>query len=250
MTSEWGNMDVGSLFSGIGGIELGFEREGFEIKWCVESDLHAQTILKKRFSKADIYGDIKKVDFKAIRKVQVLIGGFPCQDISIANPKGDGIKGSRSSLWKYYLWAISQIRPRFALIENVSNIINRGFEVVIADLASIGYDAEWHCIPAAAVGANHIRERMFILAYPNKRRLQGIQQEYAKREFSFMSQVSEEVSQTWNDELSEPPLLGVGNGVPQRVDRTKRIGNAVVPQIAEVFARAIKEVLKNEEMFW
>ena len=232
--------DVGSLFSGVGGIEIGFERQGFKTKWCIESDLHAQQILKKRFPEADIYGDITTVDFKAIPKVQILTGGFPCQDISIANPKGDGIKGSKSSLWLYYFKAIREIRPRFALIENVSNIINRGFDTVIRDLASIGYAAEWHYIPAASVGANHIRERIFILTYPNEWGLQRLQQESINRELSFMSQVSKEVSQTWNNKLSEPPLLGVGNGFPQRVDRTKRIGNAVIPQIAEIYAKAIK----------
>lgn len=92
---------VGSLFSGIGGIELGFERAGFHTKWFVEYDPYAQEILRKRFPKAKIYGDITKIDFRDVPKVEILTGGFPCQDISNAGKRA-GIEGSRSSLWKYY----------------------------------------------------------------------------------------------------------------------------------------------------
>ena len=157
-------MRVGSLFSGIGGIEIGFERAGFETEWFVENEPYAQAILKKRFPNAKIYGDIKEIDFGTIPKVEILTGGFPCQDISNAG-KGVGIEGSRSSLWKYYLKAIREIRPKIAFIENVSALLNRGLNVVLADLAQIRYDAEWYCVSASSIGANHQRNRIFIIAY-------------------------------------------------------------------------------------
>ena len=159
-------MKVGSLFSGIGGIELGFEKQGFKTEWFVEREPYAQEILKKRFPRTKIYDDVTTLDFKTIPKVDILTGGFPCQDISNAGKRA-GIEGSRSSLWKYYFKAIREIRPKIAFIENVSALLNRGLDVVLADLASIGYDAEWYCVSASAVGANHQRDRIFIIAYPN-----------------------------------------------------------------------------------
>ena len=157
-------MNVGSLFSGIGGIELGFERQGFTTLWFVENDLYARAVLKKRFPNTPIYDDVTKVDWGAVPKVDVLTGGFPCQDISNAG-KRVGISGSRSSLWKCYLEAIRVLRPRFALIENVSALINRGLDVVLSDLAALRYDAEWYSLPASAIGAFHRRDRVFIIAY-------------------------------------------------------------------------------------
>lgn len=282
-------MKIGSLFSGIGGIEIGFEEAGFETEWFIEDEPYAQAVLKKRFRKAIIYGDITKIDFRTIPKVQILTGGFPCQDISNAG-KRSGIEGSRSSLWKYYLKAISEIRPRFALIENVSALLGRGLSVVLCDLAKIGYDAEWYSVPASAVGANHQRDRIFIIAYPNsngnrsdnttdireKEKIQDKDNESVVSEQCSEIDGSEDVSNTvfrriqrhgesiGNTELSttefnkdnskeesrgmdqgwwsvEPELGRVADGISNRVDRIRCIGNAVVPQVAEVFARAIKE---------
>jgi len=156
-------MNVGSLFSGIGGIEIGFEKQGFKTKWFVENDLYAREVLKKRFPEAILYGDITKIDFTKVPRVDILTGGFPCQDISNAGKRA-GIEGSRSSLWKHYLRAISVLRPRYALIENVSALLGRGLDVVLCDLAQVGYDAEYHCVSASSVGAPHRRDRIFIVA--------------------------------------------------------------------------------------
>ena len=160
-------MKVGSLFSGIGGIELGFERQGFTTKWFVEKDAYAQAVLRKNFPNIPIYDDITTLDFSQVEKVDILTGGFPCQDISIAG-KGVGISGERSGLWKYYAKAIRILRPKFALIENVSAITHRGLNVVLADLAEEGYDAEWFDLRASDFGALHRRERIFIIAYTNR----------------------------------------------------------------------------------
>jgi DNA (cytosine-5)-methyltransferase 1 len=155
------------LFSGVGGIELGLERAGgFKTAWFVEYEPYAQAVLRKRFPSTPVYGDITQLDFSSLPRVDVLTGGFPCQDISNAGRRV-GIEGSRSSLWKYYAEAIRCLRPRLAFIENVSALTRRGLDVVLGDLASIGYDAEWHCFPASAVGAPHQRDRIAIIAYPN-----------------------------------------------------------------------------------
>lgn len=160
-------MNVGSLFSGIGGIELGFAREGFHTSWFVENNDYCQRVLRKHFPDRPIFSDIHAVDFKSVPPVDILVGGFPCQDISHAG-KRKGITGERSSLWKEYHRAIGEIRPRYAVIENVSNLTNIGLDVVLADLAQIGYDAEWVCLRASDFGALHRRERIFIIAYPNR----------------------------------------------------------------------------------
>ena len=276
-------IEVGSLFSGIGGIELGFERAGFTTRWFVESDLHAQTILRKRFPGAEIYGDVTQVDWRTVPKVDILTGGFPCQDISNAGRRA-GITGSRSSLWSYFAEAIRVLRPRYVLCENVAALTQRGLSTVLTDLFSLGYDAEWHCVPASAIGAPHRRDRIFILAYTSicgcqtNSNFQGQQQltrantdvsnpacngciKESLREFDKRgvekavadpdSQRLEERKQGtgvqkpferqawWS---TEPRVGRVADGVPNRVDRIKCLGNAVVPQVAEIFAKAIKEV--------
>lgn len=162
-------MNVGSLFSGIGGIELGFERAGFKTEWFVEKDEYAQAVLRKNFPGTTIYGDITELDFSTVARVDILTGGFPCQDISTAG-KRKGITGERSSLWKYYAKAISILRPKYAVIENVSALTLRGLDVVLSDIAKEGYDAEWFDLRASDVGALHKRERIFIVAYPRSSR--------------------------------------------------------------------------------
>lgn len=160
-------LTVGSLFSGIGGIELGLERAGgFRTAWFVENNPYSQAVLRKHWPNTPIYDDVTTVDFARLPRIDVLTGGFPCQDISNAGKRA-GITGSRSSLWKDYLRAISVLRPRIVFAENVAALTQRGLDVVLCDLAAVGYDAEWYCVPAAAVGAPHRRDRIIILAYPN-----------------------------------------------------------------------------------
>ena len=161
-------MYVGSLFSGIGGFELGFSREGVETKWFVEDNSYCQAVLKKNFPNIPIYGNIREIDFWKLERVNILTGGFPCQDISCANPRGEGISGERSGLWSYYAKAIREIRPKYAIIENVPMLANKGLNIVLRDLAENGYDAEWFCLRASDFGALHRRERLFVIAYPNE----------------------------------------------------------------------------------
>lgn len=154
----------GSLFSGIGGIDLGLERAGMECAWQVEIDPYAQKVLEKHWPRVKRYGDIKECGATNLDPVDLICGGFPCQDISYAG-KGAGIEGERSGLWKEFYRIICELRPRYILVENVSALLRRGIDVVLGDLASCGYDAEWESLPAAAFGAPHRRDRIFIVAY-------------------------------------------------------------------------------------
>jgi len=158
-------MRVLDLFSGIGGFSLGLERAGFETIAFCEIDPWCRKILAKHWPGVPIHDDITKLDGHRIT-ADVICGGFPCQDISVAG-RGAGIKGERSGLWSEYARLIGEIRPSYAIIENVAALLHRGMGDVLGDLSALGYDAEWHCIPASAVGAPHRRDRVWIIAYPN-----------------------------------------------------------------------------------
>jgi DNA (cytosine-5)-methyltransferase 1 len=164
-------MRVLDLFSGIGGFSLGLERAGFETVAFCEIDKKCHKVLNKHWPDVPIFEDVctltkELLDDRGIT-VDVICGGFPCQDISLAG-KGAGIEGERSGLWTEYARIISELRPKFVIVENVAALLSRGLDRVLGDLAEIGYDAEWHCIPASAVGAPHRRDRIWIVAYPNK----------------------------------------------------------------------------------
>ncbi|PIE97504.1 MAG: DNA (cytosine-5-)-methyltransferase [Treponema sp.] len=158
-------MTHGSLFSGIGGFELGAERAGIKTIWNCEINPFCRKVLKKHFPETHQYTDITKL--KNPPYVDIISGGFPCQDISVANSKGKGLEGERSGLWREMFRIISEVRPRFVLIENSSNLLRKGMREVLCDLAEIGYDAEWQCLRACDFGLPHKRERIFIIAYTN-----------------------------------------------------------------------------------
>jgi len=156
----------GSLFAGIGGFDLGFERAGMTCKWQVEIDDHANRVLEKHWPDVRRHGDIKTFppgdpdDWR----VDCICGGFPCQDISYAGA-GAGLAGERSGLFFDAMRVVRELEPRVVVLENVAALLTRGLDDVLGTLASLGFDAEWHCVPAAAVGAPHIRDRVFIVAY-------------------------------------------------------------------------------------
>ncbi len=158
-------MTFGDLFAGIGGFRLGLERAGHECNWACEIDPFCRKVYSKHWPKTDpFYEDICKVENPPY--VDMLCGGFPCQDLSYAG-KGAGIDGTRSGLWGEFGRLIRVVRPRVVVVENVPALLNRGLERVLADLAESGYDAEWDCIPASAVGAPHRRDRVWIVAHTN-----------------------------------------------------------------------------------
>jgi len=161
--TEMTKLKVGSLFTGIGGIDLGLERAGFEISWQCEIDPWCQQILEQHWPGLTRYSDIKEVTHA--EKVDILAGGFPCQPVSSAG--GKKAQADPRWLWPEYARLISIIRPRYVLVENVPGLLIRGMGDVVTDLATLGYDAEWDVLGAVSFGAPHRRERLFILAYDN-----------------------------------------------------------------------------------
>jgi len=156
-------LTFGSLFAGIGGFDLGLERAGMVCKWQVEIDDYATKVLEKHWPSVRRWSDVRTFPPEGDWNVDVICGGFPCQDISVAG-KGAGLAGARSGLWYEFARIIRTIRPRWVVVENVPALTARGLGTVLGDLAEIGFDAEWHCIPACAVGAPHRRERIWIVA--------------------------------------------------------------------------------------
>lgn len=157
------SLTIGSLFSGIGGLELGLERAGLgPVVWQVERDAWCRGVLARHWPDARRFEDV--TDFREVPHVDLICGGFPCQDISVAGT-GAGLAGQRSGLWREYARIVRMVRPRFVVVENVSALLGRGLGEVLGDLAASGYDALWDCLPAAAVGAPHRRDRVFVVAW-------------------------------------------------------------------------------------
>lgn len=186
-------LKVLDLFSGIGGFSLGLERAGMETVAFCENDIPCQEVLRKNWPKIPIFNDVKNLrslhnigcsrqtsekgsTFEILGCIDIICGGFPCQDISVAGQKR-GIKGERSGLWKEFKRIIKEVEPRYAIIENVANLRNMGLKEIIKDLWEIGYVCEWHIISARSIGACHLRERIWIIAYPQR----GIVWEQSRR---------------------------------------------------------------------
>ena len=243
-------MNYLDLFSGIGGFALAAQRiwkENLNILGFCEIEPYAQKVLNKNFPGVPVYKDIKELNGNKFKDIDLITGGFPCQDISIAG-YGKGIEGDRSGLWSEMLRVISEIRPRFALIENVSAITFRGGTRVVSDLAEIGYDTEWQTISAAYVGALHRRNRMWFVSYPSDSR-----SEHSKHgEGQTDPEQTEMVRQCqrglfgnkgeFREEIRSTEFVRKSNGIPHRMDRIKGLGNAIVPQVAEIIMKKIKNL--------
>jgi DNA (cytosine-5)-methyltransferase 1 len=166
-------VNVGSLFSGIGGFELGFERAGMRVSWQVEQDAYCRAVLARHFPDAARFEDVREVGSEDLDPVDLICGGFPCQDLSSAG-RGAGIDGARSGLWSEFARIVCELRPSYVVVENVPALLtgkgkrwNRApVGRVLGDLAEAGYDAEWACLSAREFGAPHLRKRVWIVAYP------------------------------------------------------------------------------------
>ena len=161
------NITHGSLFSGIGAVDLAFEKLGIKTAWQVEIDDYANRILELRFPDAKRIRDVTKWQPGSGDRVDILSGGFPCQDLSNAANNRKGLSGERSGLWWEMLRIIERTTPTVVLIENVPNLRRNGLWEVLLGLAELGYDAEWSIISAEQFGLAHRRNRLFIVAYPN-----------------------------------------------------------------------------------
>jgi DNA (cytosine-5)-methyltransferase 1 len=229
-------MKIGSAFSGVGGLELGLSRGlgGARVAWQIEIDAFCRRVLAARFPDALRYEDIENTNFTRLEPVDVLCGGFPCHNISVAGD-GDGLHGAHSRLWFPMLRCIKQIRPRYVVIENSPALHVRGLSTVTEGLRAAGYQAEFGVRGASDLGAPHVRKRMFVLA-------SRLDVEPA-RIFSHVElrpdvwPRSREDVEPW--ERGEPRALGRDVKLPNRRARIHALGNAVVPAVAELLGHAI-----------
>ena len=223
-------MKVGSLFSGIGGLELGAERAGMTVAWQSEINPFACRVLAKHWPDVPNLGDITEVDWSTVEPVDVICGGYPCQPFSHA-ARG---RNNAPDLWPHMRSVIAAVRPRFAVLENVAAHLNKGFDRVLADLADLGFDAEWEVVTACAFGAPHRRRRLLAVAYPHGE---------CKSVLSVDGETPE-LRPTASDRrqwLPTPDDVRADDGIPDRVDRLRALGNAVVPQVAEHYSRRVME---------
>lgn len=228
-------MRVGSLFSGAGLGDLGLSWAGFEHSWFCEVDEYARKVLSLRWPGIPIYGDIQELDFSKIEKVDLLAGGFPCQDISEAGT-GEGLNGKRSGLWFEFKRAISVLRPKFILIENSARLTDRGLDTILCNLAALRYDAEWQCIPASAFGLPHKRDRIWIIAYPMRYGMEGLRKavdpfKVRQRRESCAKDLPEVFANplTSGKRFPQPLVRRMDDGNNARVDRLRCIGNGQIP---------------------
>jgi DNA (cytosine-5)-methyltransferase 1 len=227
-------------FSGIGGFSFAAERlvGGFETVQFVEWNPYCQKILNQHWPSVHIHGDIQTF-YPQPFSADVICGGFPCQDISVAGRQA-GIKvGTRSGLFYELIRIIRLVRPRYVVLENVAAIVTNGLGVVLGELAEAGFDCEWSCIRASDLGACHRRDRWWLVAYPNSSGPQGFGGK------SQLRKTGEKKSPCWNSRytmlnpewrsyVSKPLLFRGDDGLSNRVDRIRALGNSVVPQVAAV----------------
>jgi DNA (cytosine-5)-methyltransferase 1 len=318
-------LTYGSLFSGIGGMDLGLDRAGLTCSWQVEIDDYARRVLARHWPDVRRWDDVRtfppladaerlggepgrvggvvgfapgageedgtqrqrhgcSTDHRGATlsdwSADLICGGFPCQDISFAG-KGAGLAGERSGLWYEFARVVRVLRPRYVLVENVAALLVRGLDAVLGTLASLGYDAEWACLPAAAVGAPHIRDRVFIVAHAagqrdpeRKKRARRVGFDKpsvsslphpdlaglafgrcfggdARQELAAFERANRQTGGQWRSDPADEPQSSVGrvaHGVPRRVDRLRGLGNAVVPQVAEFIGRRILAHAASQEV--
>jgi DNA (cytosine-5)-methyltransferase 1 len=246
---EGGRLRFGSLFSGIGGLDLGLERAGMECRWQVEIDEWCRQVLDKRWPNIHQFADIHDVGASNLEPVDLVVGGFPCQPVSITGQKK--AQADERWLWPEFARVLRELRPSYALLENVPGLflVNKGkaAQEVFRSLAELGYDAEWATVSAAAVGAPHRRSRVFILAYtPSSGRDAGSVLEWESvRGGDAADAGSEELPRSPHWEV-EPDMDRMADGIPNQVDRLRGLGNAVVPQVAEWVGRRIVDAARNK----
>jgi DNA (cytosine-5)-methyltransferase 1 len=240
-------MNVLDLFSGIGGFSLGLERAGMRTVAFCEIDPHARAILADHWPNVPCYDDVRSLTASRLRadgiNPDVICGGFPCQDVSISNVTGSGLDGSRSGLWFEYARIIGELRPRFVLVENVAELLNRGMGRVLGALAELGYDAEWRVLRGLDVGLPFIRERVWIVAEPQRQGREGCFQYLSSLSFEATPPAERRHQAIRARRELETHLhsLRADDGLSVTMER-RRIhgcGNAVAPAIPEAIGCAI-----------
>lgn len=237
-----------ALFAGAGGGVLGGHLLGWRTVCAVEWEPYAACVLAARQNDGflppfPIWSDVQTFDGRPWRGlVDVVSGGFPCQDISAAG-KGAGIDGDRSSMWKHMARVVREVGPRYVFVENSPMLVSRGLGTVLGDLAALGFDAAWCVLSASDVGAPHIRERIWILAHAREVGCGGAQ---ADRELGRQQRLAIRrlAAEWWRSEPrqapreAEPSVGGVADGMASRMDELAAAGNGQVPRVAaEAFLR-------------
>lgn len=255
----------GSLFAGIGGLDLGLERAGWTCRWQVEIDEFCRRVLAQHWPDVPKYGDIRELTGDELERVDLICGGFPCVTVSPAGRR-TGEDDARW-LWPEFVRLLRVLRPRLVLVENSAGLRARGIGRVVGDLAALGYGVEWESLPAATFGAPHLRDRVFIVAdaHGASRWLQPEcesrsqcapvagddgEAEYVAFPASercrprFLAERGQIKRCEWW--TTEPAVGRVAYGVPARVERLRALGNAVVPQVAEWLGRRLLAAMSEQ----
>ena len=242
-------LNILDLFSGIGGFSYAAERlvGGFTTKQFVEIDPYCCSVLSKHWPGVPIHDDVQT--FTApVGSFDVITAGFPCQDLSKAGKRA-GLQGARSGLFYEVMRLAREIQPRFILLENVGNLLSHAngqtFQEILCEIASAGFDAEWACIPASDLGASHKRERVWIVAYTGGDRLEG--EEWRRPHSTTWVQTGiRRLDPNWRGYVSKPVLRRGDDGLSNRVDRLKALGNSIVPQVAAVALQRVKDLARGQ----
>lgn len=254
MRTDSTNLTVLDLFSGIGGFSYAAEClvGGFETVAFCEMDESCQKVLKKHWPTVPVFDDVCTLRAEDIRELcpnglSLITAGFPCQDLSVAG-KQAGYQGNRSALFYEIIRLARELRPDFLLLENVRNLLSHKggetFQETLFQIAKARYDAEWAVIPASTVGACHHRERIWVVAYANDQRQskQHIAVVTDKEGQLSWGNVERSLDPNWRRYVSKPVLCRGDDGLSGRVHRIKQLGNSIVPQVAAVPLRRIKEL--------
>lgn len=227
-------MRVLDLFSGIGGFSLGLERAGMQTVAFCEIDSFCRRVLAKHWPEAPCYDDIRTLTAQrlaadGVGPIDIVTGGFPCQDISLAG-RMRGLDGEKSSMWWELARIIEDVEPTFVIIENSPVLRTRGLDEVLSRFSSLGFDAEWHCLPLNPLGAPHRRDRVWVIAYPA-----GFGNGLPEGQVCAGRHLSQH-SARWS---TEPNVRRVDDGFPDGSHRRRVLGNAVSPAVPEIIGRAI-----------
>lgn len=243
-----------SLFSGIGGIDLAAHWSGMQTVAFVEKNKFCQQVLAKHWPNVPIFDDVKTLTKDDISEsIDIISGGFPCQPFSVAGKQLGG--EDDRYLWPEFARLIEEFRPSWIVGENVVGIIELALDYVLADLERIGYSSRTFVIPACAVGAKHERQRVFIVGFNPDRSYANRKRNVRKQSYDIEKRKGKENIQErhqWQHELGAvndaqkfttyAGAMRELHGIPQRMDRLKSLGNAVVPQQIYPIMKAIMEV--------
>ena len=261
-------MRIGSLFSGVGGLEKGLEDAGLgHTVWQVEQDAYCRAVLAKHWPDAERFDDVRTVGASVLAAVDLICGGFPCQDVSSAGKRA-GLAGARSGLWFEYLRVVTELRPQWVVVENVASGARDWFDQVVEGLERQGYACLPVPIAASDVGAPHRRDRVFVIAAHVDAKSEPVGSEHSevacsptianshgpRRKGRFASGSEPKVAadqRVCHWRKAQPDMVRVVHGLSRGLDRPSAriaaLGNSVVPQCAEVIGHVIRELCSTVE---